>query len=97
MWSAESGLPSVEYFEACYPGFSAPAAKLGSSFAPLGTLAGTLRPELAGKLGCHHVVLNATEEGEPVYRRDATHGPRHFRASAIRMICLIPITNRSSP
>jgi L-ribulokinase len=51
MWSAESGLPPVEYFEACYPGFGAPAAKLGSSFAPLGTLAGTLRPELAGKLG----------------------------------------------
>jgi GNAT superfamily N-acetyltransferase len=25
--------------------------------------------ELAEKLGCHYVVLNATEEGEPVYRR----------------------------
>jgi L-ribulokinase len=51
MWSAEEGLPSTDYFESAYPGFSDPAAKLGSTFAPLGTRAGTLRPELASRLG----------------------------------------------
>jgi L-ribulokinase len=51
MWSQEEGLPSVEYFEAAYPGFDRPAAKLGNEFAPLGTRAGTLRPQLAARLG----------------------------------------------
>ncbi len=51
MWSADEGLPQVAYFEAAYPGFNRPAEKLGTSFAPLGTRAGTLRPELAAKLG----------------------------------------------
>jgi len=51
MWSQEEGLPPVEYFEAAYPGFDEPAAKLGTEFAPLGTRAGTLRGELAGRLG----------------------------------------------
>jgi L-ribulokinase len=51
MWSPEEGLPSAEYFAAAYPGFDRPAAKLGSEFAPLGTRAGTLRPELAARLG----------------------------------------------
>jgi L-ribulokinase len=51
MWSADEGLPPIAYFEAAYPGFSAPADKLGTSFAPLGTRAGALRPELAAKLG----------------------------------------------
>jgi len=50
MWSETEGLPPTEYFEAAYPGFSAPAEKLGTSFVPLGTRAGTLRPELAAKL-----------------------------------------------
>jgi GNAT superfamily N-acetyltransferase len=35
----------------------------------LGTALAHASCELAGKLGCHNVVLNATEEGEPVYRR----------------------------
>jgi L-ribulokinase len=51
MWSATEGLPSAEYFAAAYPGFDAPERKLGTSFAPLGTCAGTLRPELAARLG----------------------------------------------
>jgi L-ribulokinase len=51
MWSPDEGLPPTEYFEAAYPGFSAPAAKLGTQFVPLGTRAGTLRPELAARLG----------------------------------------------
>jgi L-ribulokinase len=51
MWSQEEGLPSTDYFEAAYPGFDAPAAKLGTEFAPLGTRAGTLRPQLAARYG----------------------------------------------
>jgi L-ribulokinase len=51
MWSPDEGLPSVEYFEAAYPGFDQPAAKLGRTFAPLGTKAGTLRPEAAEAIG----------------------------------------------
>jgi GNAT superfamily N-acetyltransferase len=35
----------------------------------IGTALARATCELAGKLGCHNVVLNATEEGEPVYRR----------------------------
>ncbi len=45
------GLPPAEYFAAAYPGFSDPQAKLGDSFAELGTSAGTLRPEVASRLG----------------------------------------------
>jgi L-ribulokinase len=51
MWSADEGLPPVAYFEAAYPGFDRPGEKLGTTFAPLGTRAGTLRPELAGRFG----------------------------------------------
>ena len=51
MWSPDEGLPPVEYFEACYPGFDRPDEKLGSEFVPLGTRAGSLRPSLAGSLG----------------------------------------------
>lgn len=51
MWSPREGLPSREYFEAAYPGFADPAAKLGTTFVPLGTRAGTLAPERAARLG----------------------------------------------
>lgn len=51
MWSPDEGLPSDAYFEAAYPGFSDPSAKLGTRFVPLATSAGTLRPELAQQLG----------------------------------------------
>jgi L-ribulokinase len=51
MWSPDEGLPPDEFFAAAYPGFSAPAEKLGDTFVPLGTRAGTLRPELAGTIG----------------------------------------------
>jgi L-ribulokinase len=51
LWSPDAGLPSVDYFEAAYPGFDRPAEKLGDSFLPLGANAGTLRPEIATKLG----------------------------------------------
>jgi L-ribulokinase len=45
------GLPPADYFEAAYPEFSDPQAKLGDSFEELGTRAGTLRPEVADRLG----------------------------------------------
>jgi L-ribulokinase len=51
MWSEQEGLPSREYFEAAYPGFGDPAAKLGSDFLPLGARAGVLTPERAWALG----------------------------------------------
>ncbi len=50
-WSAREGLPSRAYFEAAYPGFPDPSEKLGTSFAPPGRCAGTLRPEVAARLG----------------------------------------------
>ncbi len=51
MWSPAEGLPPTAYFEAAYPGFSAPAEKLGTEFAALGTRAGTLTAERAQRLG----------------------------------------------
>jgi L-ribulokinase len=51
MWSPEDGLPRVAYFEAAFPGFDDPAAKLGRSFLALGTRAGTLRPDAAAAIG----------------------------------------------
>jgi L-ribulokinase len=50
MWSPEEGLPSTDYFTAAYPGFDNPGEKLGNTFVPLGTRAGTVRPEVAKKL-----------------------------------------------
>jgi L-ribulokinase len=51
LWSETEGLPASEYFEAAYPGFARPEEKLGTQFAPLGTRAGTLRPDVAARLG----------------------------------------------
>ena len=51
LWSDTEGLPSAAYFTAAYPGFDRPAEKLGTAFVPLGTSAGTLRPEVAARLG----------------------------------------------
>ena len=51
MWSPEEGLPPTAYFEAAYPGFDRPGEKLGDTFVPLGARAGTLRPEVAQKVG----------------------------------------------
>jgi L-ribulokinase len=51
MWSPDEGLPPADYFEAAYPGFNSPADKLGTEFAPLGTRAGSIRPELARRIG----------------------------------------------
>ncbi len=50
-WSPDAGLPSAEYFEAVAAGFSGSVAKLGTDFHQLGTCAGTLRTELADRLG----------------------------------------------
>ena len=43
LWSEADGIPSAAYFDAAYPGFSEPAAKLGSQFFPLGSNAGPVR------------------------------------------------------
>ena len=51
LWSEVDGVPSVDYFDAAYPGFSQPDAKLGSDFLPLGSSAGPVRPDLARKVG----------------------------------------------
>ncbi len=50
-WSETEGLPSTEFFEAAYPGFSRPSEKLGTSFVSLGTRAGSLRPDVAARVG----------------------------------------------
>jgi L-ribulokinase len=59
MWSPEDGLPSREYFEAAYPGFDTPGEKLGRTFVPLGTRAGTLRPEAAQAVGLPETIAVA--------------------------------------
>jgi L-ribulokinase len=59
MWSPTEGLPPTPYFEAAFPGFDRPAEKLGTRFAPLGTRAGELRPELAAQLGLPDTVAVA--------------------------------------
>ena len=59
MWSPEEGLPPVAYFQDAYPGFERPAEKLGTQFAPLGTRAGTLLPELAQRYGLPETVAVA--------------------------------------
>jgi L-ribulokinase len=51
LWSPDDGLPPREYFEAAFPGFATPGEKLGHTFLPLGTRAGTLRPEAAEAIG----------------------------------------------
>ncbi|MCU1490752.1 MAG: araB [Acidimicrobiaceae bacterium] len=57
-WSPDSGLPPADYFAAAIPGFTEPAAKLGSAFSALGRRAGTLTPEMAGALGLsEHVAV----------------------------------------
>ncbi len=50
-WSEREGLPDAPFFEAAYPGFSEPAAKLGTEFHQLGSPAGTLRAEVAARTG----------------------------------------------
>jgi L-ribulokinase len=50
-WSEHDGLPSAEFFEAAYPGFSHPAEKLGTTFHQLGSPAGSLRAEVAEGIG----------------------------------------------
>jgi L-ribulokinase len=50
-WSARDGIPSHDYFTAAYPGIPDLSGKLGSTFFPPGHRAGTLRSELAGRLG----------------------------------------------
>ncbi len=59
LWSPSEGVPSDEYFDAAFPGFSDPTEKLGSEFVPLGTPAGQLRPELAQRLGLPESVVVA--------------------------------------
>jgi L-ribulokinase len=51
MWSPDEGLPPTDYFTTAYPGFDHPGEKLGDTFVPLGTKAGTLRADVAKKTG----------------------------------------------
>jgi L-ribulokinase len=59
MWSPEEGLPSKGYFAAAYPGFDTPGDKLGHTFVPLGTRAGTLSEQAAQAVGLHSGVAVA--------------------------------------
>jgi L-ribulokinase len=58
-WSARDGLPAVEFFEAAFPGFSRPDEKLGTTFYPLGSLAGRLRADVAARVGLPDTVAVA--------------------------------------
>lgn len=59
LWSPDEGFPSDAYFDAAFPGFTAPTAKLGERFVPLGTRAGFVRPELSARLGLPSTVAVA--------------------------------------
>ena len=59
LWSPDEGLPPTDYFTAAYPGFDDPAAKLGTAFYSLGTSAGTLREDVARKVGLNPSVAVA--------------------------------------
>lgn len=59
LWSPADGLPSREFFEAAYPGFSRPGEKLGTIFAPLGAAAGVLTESLARQFGLPDAVAVA--------------------------------------
>ena len=59
MWSEREGLPPDAYFADAYPGFANPAEKLGTTFWPLGSAAGTLRPEVAARIGLPEAVTVA--------------------------------------
>ncbi|MDA8291840.1 MAG: ribulokinase [Actinomycetota bacterium] len=58
-WSDEKGLPPTEYFTAAYPEFTSPGEKLGTEFFPLGARAGTLRSDVAARLGLSEEVAVA--------------------------------------
>lgn len=58
-WSAQGGIPSPAFFEAAYPGFGPADEKLGTRFEPPGTRAGTLRPDVAERLGLDRSVAVA--------------------------------------
>ncbi len=50
-WSARDGIPSHDYFAACFPGLPDLTDKLGTTFFLPGHRAGTLRPEIAERVG----------------------------------------------
>ncbi|KLU63135.1 ribulokinase [Peptococcaceae bacterium CEB3] len=51
LWLDEIGLPARDFFTSLHPEFGDAREKLGTTFYPLGTKAGTLRPEIALQLG----------------------------------------------
>lgn len=51
MWSEEDGLPDDSFFRDLNPEFDHPSAKLGSTFLPLGTRAGSILEDVANQLG----------------------------------------------
>lgn len=53
LWDPDRGFPSVDFFTSVNPAFLKPFEKLGSDFKPLGSLAGTLRADLAREIGLH--------------------------------------------
>jgi L-ribulokinase len=50
-WSPRDGLPSRAFFGAAFPGFPEPDAKLGSTFFPPGSRAGSLGAAMAARIG----------------------------------------------
>ena len=64
------------YFQAAYPGFPDPSEKLGTRFAPPGQRAGTLRAEVAARLGL------SPGGGGRRQRRLVRVGPRGRRAES---------------
>ncbi len=81
MWSPTDGLPPTAYFEAAYPGFDDPAAKLGTRFAALGTSAGTLTAQRARDLGLSEDVAVAVGNVDSFVSVPGAgvQSPRHVR------------------
>jgi L-ribulokinase len=53
MWDPDRGFPSVDFFTDVNAAFVRPFEKLGHDFKPLGSVAGTLRADLAEEIGLH--------------------------------------------
>ena len=51
LWDPQNGIPSLAYFTRVHPNFTHPGEKLGHTFYPVGTPAGTLSPAMARRLG----------------------------------------------
>jgi len=59
LWDPQTGIPSSDYFVRVHEAFHHPSEKLGHTFYPVGTPAGSLSPTMARRLGLTPAVVVA--------------------------------------